>query len=242
MRLRDLRPGHLRSVAKTAWLFGRSRYCPICSGHSRKFVASGVLPRPDARCPWCDSLERHRLVWRYFQERTDLFDSKPKRMLHVAPEAHIRRQLAPLPGLDYLAADLNGMDATEAVDITDIRHPDDTFDAICCSHVLEHVPDDRRAMAELHRVLSPSGWAVLLVPITAAETVEACGAIDPETRLRLFGQEDHVRRYGPDFVDRLRDVGFDVKKFVAGDFLGREERVRIAVHTEAAGEIFHCTK
>ncbi len=163
-------------------------------------------------------------------------------MLHVAPEAHIRRQLEPLRGLDHLAADLSGVDAAEEVDITDIRHPDNSFDVICCSHVLEHVPDDRQAMAELHRVLSPSGWAVLLVPITATETVEGGRATDPETRLRLFGQEDHVRRYGPDFVDRLRDVGFEVEKFVAGDFLGREERVRIAVHTEAAGEIFHCTK
>ena len=163
-------------------------------------------------------------------------------MLHVAPEPHIGRQLEPLLGLDYFAADLNGVDATEEVDITDIQHPDNSFDIICCSHVLEHIPDDRQAMAELHRVLSPSGWAVLLVPITATETVEGGRATDPETRLRLFGQEDHVRRYGPDFVDRLRDVGFEVEKFVAGDFLSREERVRIAVHTEPAGEIFHCTK
>ena len=46
------------------------------------------------------------------------------------------------------------------------------FDVIYCSHVLEHVPDDRLAMGELRRVLKRAGWAVLLVPITAEQTIE----------------------------------------------------------------------
>ena len=145
-----------------------------------------------------------------------------------------------LPG--HLGVDLSSADETERMDITDIPHPDDSFDVIYCSHVFEHIPDDRRAMSELFRVLRPSGWAVLLVPITTEETIEDASATDSETRLRLFGQEDHVRRYGPDFADRLRESGFRVEKFSAGDFLDKEELHRMAVHTEAAGVIFYCTE
>src|SRR5262249_12426105 len=77
-------------------------------------------------------------------------------------------------------------------------------------HVLEHVPDDRRAMREFYRVLKPGGWAILLVPITVERTFEDPAVVDPAERLRLFGQEDHVRRYGPDYGDRLSEAGFAV--------------------------------
>jgi SAM-dependent methyltransferase len=91
------------------------------------------------------------------------------------------------------------------MDITDIQYPKDTFDVIYCSHVLEHVVDDRKAMREFHRVLRPDGWALLLVPITVEKTFEDPSVTDPEERLSVFGQEDHVRCYGPDYVERLRN-------------------------------------
>jgi SAM-dependent methyltransferase len=96
------------------------------------------------------------------------------------------------------------------MDITDIQYPDDTFDVIYCSHVLEHVQDDRKAIGEFYRVLKPGGWAILQVPITADTTFEDPKIINPKERERLFGQYDHARRYGPDYKDRLMEPGFSV--------------------------------
>jgi hypothetical protein len=101
--------------------------------------------------------------------------------------------------------------------------------------------DDRQAIHEFYRILKPDGWAVILVPITADKTFEDSSIIDPCERLKLFGQEDHVRRYGPDFMDRLSEVGFKVKVTTPLDFLAEEEIVYMGI-TDAAGEIFHCTK
>ncbi len=131
-------------------------------------------------------------------------------MLHIAPELQLSRLFRAQPSLDYLSADLKSPRAMVKMDITDIPYPDHTFDVIYCSHVLEHVPDDRKAMRELHRVLKPGGWAILQVPITAKATVEDPAVTDPQERLRLYGQIDHVRRYGPDYKDRLVEAGFGV--------------------------------
>ncbi len=127
------------------------------------------------------------------------------------------------------------------MDITDIDYADETFDVIFCSHVLEHVPDDRRAIRELNRVLKSDGWAVFLVPVTAERTFEDRSITAPSDRLRLFGHEDHVRRYGPDFVERLEAGGFTVGVTIASDFLTRKEIIRMGI-TDAAGKIYHCTK
>jgi hypothetical protein len=107
--------------------------------------------------------------------------------------------------------------------------------------VLEHVSDDLQAIGEFHRILKSDGWAVLLVPITADKTFEDSSIIDQYERLKLFGQEDHVRRYGPDFIDRLSEVGFKARVTIPSDFLAEEEIVLMGI-TDAAGEIFHCTK
>jgi SAM-dependent methyltransferase len=230
-----------RAVTERVQLFGWQRYCPICESSARKFLGFGRPPRSDARCPWCDSLERHRLLWCYFQRMTDLFDGRRKTMLHFAPEPGLEPHLSAALGPLYITADLTSTTVRERMDVTRIGHPNDSFDVIYCSHVLEHVDDDRRAMAELFRVLKPSGWAVLLVPITAEKTFEDPAVTDPQERLRLFGQEDHVRRYGPDYVDRLETAGFLVRRVAPADFLSPRDIRRMAV-TVAAGDIFHCTK
>jgi len=127
------------------------------------------------------------------------------------------------------------------MDITAIQFPSESFGIIYCSHVLEHVPDDKQAMREFCRVLKPDGWAILLVPITADKTFEDASVTDPAERLRLFGQEDHVRRYGPDYMDRLRESGFKVEKTSVADLVSPEDAVRMGL-TAASGDIFHCTK
>jgi SAM-dependent methyltransferase len=191
--------------------FGLRRYCPCCKSHLARFKPFGLIPRPEARCPVCGALERHRLVWLYFQSRTNLFDGRPKKMLHVAPEPQLSLLFRKAKYLEYLSADLDDPGAMVKMDITDIKYPDNFFDVIYCSHVLEHVPDDRKAMAEFYRILKPGGWAILQVPITADRTFEDPTVTAPADRERLFGQFDHVRRYGPDYGERLVAAGFSVK-------------------------------
>jgi ubiquinone/menaquinone biosynthesis C-methylase UbiE len=127
------------------------------------------------------------------------------------------------------------------MDITDIQYPDESFDVIYCSHVLEHVPEDRQALREFYRVLRRGGWAVLLVPITADRTCEDPSAVDPSERKRVFGQEDHVRRYGPEFRDRLCEAGFDVCVRQVSELCSEEEAVRMGL-TAASGAIYCCRR
>jgi hypothetical protein len=141
----------VRNFTLGAWYRGTARWCPVCQQSARRFLRFGpVVAREDARCPHCGALERHRLVWLYLVNRTELFDGKPKRMLHVAPEQCFERRLRARLGAGYLTADLLDPHTMERMDITDIQYPDESFDVIYCSHVLEHVPDDRRAMREFH--------------------------------------------------------------------------------------------
>jgi SAM-dependent methyltransferase len=186
--------------------------CPICGTVTKEFLAAGVKRVvPDRRCPTCTSLERHRSVWLFFQQRTNLF-TEPVRMLHIAPESATGPRVAALPNVQYLSADLDTDRAMVNFDLTDIPYPDGSFDAIFASHVLEHIPDDRRAMSEMCRVLAPGGWAVLLVPMFGPNTREDFTIVDPAERERLFGQHDHVRMYGHDgeYERRLEEAGFEV--------------------------------
>ena len=213
----------------------------MCGGSSREFLRFGADRREDAMCPRCGALERHRFVWRYFETKTDLFDGRPKRVLHVAPERCFTPRLRRRLGLGYTTADLRDPRAMLRMDITRIELPDGSFDVVYCSHVLEHVPDDRAALRELHRVLRPGGWAILLVPITAERTIEDPSVLDPLARLKTFGQRDHVRRYGPDFVDRLREAGFAVKVERVRDCFEPGAAIRMGL-TPASGDIHHCVK
>src|SRR5690606_8666735 len=124
------------------------------------------------------------------------------------PEACFEARLRQRLGEEYLTADLLNPHVMVQMDITDIQYPAGSFDVIYCSHVLEHVPDDQQAIRELCRVRRPGGWAVLMVPITVERTYEDPSITDPAGRLAAFGQENHVRRYGLDFAERLCAAGF----------------------------------
>jgi SAM-dependent methyltransferase len=149
-------------------------------------------------------------MWLYLTQKTGLFDGKQKRMLHIAPEPELSRLIQKADYINYLSADLFAPDAMVKMDTTDIQYPDNTFDVIYCSHVLEHIKDDRIAIGELYRVLKAGCWAILQVPIAAGTTLEDPTVISPKERERLYGQYDHVRRYGRDYKDRLMEAGFSV--------------------------------
>jgi SAM-dependent methyltransferase len=222
--------------------FGRTYYCPVCQNSVRRFLPFGFIPRPNAYCPVCGALERHRLVWLAFLYKTTLFDCTPKRMLHIAPEASIQTKLRHIDNLDYLAADISDPQAMVKMDITNIQYPDNTFDAIYCSHVLEHIPNDLQAMRELYRVLTSEGWAIFMVPMRNGPTIEDPSVTSPAERERLFGEHDHVRLYGLDFKDRLKDAGFHITVLSMADFADVADLSRIGVTSTNNFTIFLCKK
>jgi SAM-dependent methyltransferase len=231
----------LRNGIDTLPYISNRRYCPVCCTSSSHFRKFGRTSRKDAKCIHCKSLERHRFLWLYLQKKTNLFNSSSPRVLHIAPKSCFLPNLQNSLGEGYLTADLADPNVMVKMDITDIQYPDNTFDVILCNHVLEHIPDDRRAMRELYRVLKSTGWAILLVPITCDITYEDPEIVTPEDRLKAFGQEDHVRRYGPDYLDRLREAGFNIKTTKISDFVNVKDAVRMGL-TSASGDIYYCTK
>jgi SAM-dependent methyltransferase len=204
---------------------GGRYHCPVCGWGFRRFLPAGLDlplfrehkvvgagPRPNATCPLCRSSDRERHLFLFLKHATPLFRDRLK-VLHVGPEHNLCRILGGLRNLDYLSADLCSPRAKMRLDVTQIPYRDGTFDVILCNHVLEHVPDDRRALAELFRVLRPGGWAVLQVPLCLSidYTYEDPSVTTGEERERLFGQHDHVRLYAADYKDRLESAGFQVE-------------------------------
>lgn len=218
------------SKLKKPIYMGNRVYCPVCERKSRAFAPFGYIHRRyRARCIWCGSLERHRLVIQYIKRnvfpRSNKVDAK---FLHIAPEDCLKSYFKNVFHGKYITSDIE-MDGVDLkFDLMDIPFGDSHFDLIYCSHVLEHVNDDFKAMRELYRVLSKTGIAIILVPITAAlkDTIEGKNVTDLALRTRLFGQPDHLRRYGLDFPERLKSVGFSVDAVKAQDFLTPAEVVR----------------
>ena len=210
---------------------GRRVSCPVCRGRFRYFKPDHN--RPDAICPGCLSQERHRALWLYLSEHPQLLDGATS-LLHFAPEPRIEGQLRARPGLRYVSADLVSPRAMDKVDITALPYADAGFDAILCSHVLEHVDDDRGAMREMRRVLAPGGWALVMVPVdhNRASTLEDPAIRTPEQRRSAYLQEDHVRLYGSDLASRLDEQGFrtTVISYVRG--LAPELRARHGLRVE----------
>jgi SAM-dependent methyltransferase len=184
--------------------------CPCCGGSF-----GGFMPREGragAACPRCGALERHRLLWLWLREQLRLGD-EVRDVLHVAPEPGLRRALRSVAGLRWVGGDLSPEDpGVAAIDLTSLPFDDSSVDLVLCSHVLEHVADDGAALREIRRVLRPRGRAVLQQPVDGTlERTREDPSASPADRLRLFGQEDHVRLYGRDFADRLRAAGLDVE-------------------------------
>ena len=213
---------------------GRKFACPLCGKKFRKLLPYGyVTSRKNALCPHCLSLERHRLLWLYLQRETDLLTTLPH-LLHIAPEVCLMRHLKPHyrhNKAHYTTADLESPLADLHFDIQQIPIQDEQFDVVICNHLMEHVEDDLQAMRELHRILRPGGWGLLLSPVdlNRAETFEDDSITDPAERTRIFGQYDHRRLYGNDFADRLRQVGFEVEDLNYAARLTAEERIRFAL-------------
>jgi SAM-dependent methyltransferase len=200
--------------------------CPLCGHDFDRF--RNAWNRPDALCWRCGAHERHRAQWLLFERRPELL-AGARSLLHFSPEWCLRRRLSAIPGLRYVTTDLDPAQAADLrLDVTALDLPDDSFDAVICSHVLEHVPDDRAAMRELHRVTAPGGFTLVMVPLALdrAQTFEDPSITAPDERLRAFLQHDHVRLYAPDIADRLRAAGFAVEIVDTAGELGPDQAAR----------------
>ena len=194
------------------YLKGTTYTDPIDGKSFKKFLPYGYgKQRSNALSPSTLSLERHRLLWLYLKNETSFFSEKHK-VLHFAPEQAFYKRFRKMKNLVYTTTDLNSPLADVKADICNLPFKDNEFDFIFCNHVLEHIPDDTKAMQELYRVLAPSGVGIFQIPqdLTRANTFEDNSITDPKERAIIFGQYDHVRVYGRDYFDKLRAIGFDV--------------------------------
>lgn len=204
-------------------------HCPICDTGFKVFLPFEPGLRPHARCPKCNSLERNRLIWLYLQFKTGFFQH-PWKLLHIAPNQALFNKFRNQSGLTYNPIDLETAtypaSGVKAMNATNLAYRDDKFDFIICSHVLEHVKDDATAISELKRVLKAGGTGILLVPLdeTRDESFEDATIKDPEERKRFFGQSDHVRIYGRDFPERLKNTGLSVNPVNFASEFSQKER------------------
>ena len=238
-----MHPGRVASAVERRVQMLRHRgsevLCPICGHGFDRFKDD--WNRPDALCWRCGSHERHRAQWLVLTGPRDLLRSS-RSLLHFAPEWTLRHQLQRLPGLRYVTADLYRDDVDLRLDVTALELVDASFEAVLCSHVLEHVDDDAAAMRELARVTAPGGWCLVMVPLDLGrrETYEDPAITTPDARRRAFWQHDHVRLYAADIGDRLSDAGFAVERLQPERELGAETVRRCRINE--ADEIWLCRR
>lgn len=187
---------------------------PIDGKRFKTFLPYGYgKQRNNVLSPSTLSLERHRLLWLYLKQETDFFTA-PKKVLHFAPEQCFLKRFKALKNLDYTTTDLVSPIADVKADICNLPFEDDSFDVILCNHVLEHIPDDTKAMQELFRVMKPGGMGIFQIPqdLNRETTFEDDTITDKAERAKIFGQYDHVRVYGRDYFNKLRSIGFKVEE------------------------------
>ena len=219
---------------------GRGKECPLCGCRRRKFLPYGyVQPRENALCPGCLSLERHRLLWLWLVRESDIGRGAmalPK-LLHIAPEVALMRKFRKMYASQpehYVTADLESPLADMHFDVQSIPLEDESFDALICNHIMEHVEDDGKALSELYRILRPNGWGVILSPVDLERetTFEDDTITDEKERTRIFGQYDHRRIYGRDYAARLERAGFEVYDIPYSEAFTHKEQQMYALSDE----------
>lgn len=216
------------------WYRGNRYEDPIDGKKFRKFLPYGyAVQRENVLSPSTLSLERHRLLWLYLTNETDLFNRNIK-VLHVAPEQAFYKRFRKQPNWEYITTDLFSPLADVKADLCNLPFQDNSFDLILCNHVLEHIPDDQKAMQELFRVMKKGGVGIFQVPqdYQRSTTFEDNTITDPKERTKIFGQYDHVRIYGMDYFDKLRNIGFLVEEITYAQKLTPEqiEKYRIVAN------------
>lgn len=233
-----IKASYLVRPALAFWLKGNKFTDPIDGKSFRKMLPYGYeTQRENVLSPSTLSLERHRLLWLYLKNETDFFTATEKKsLLHFAPEQCFLKRFRKQQNLIYTTTDLESPIADVKADICNLPFEDNSFDIIFCNHVLEHIPDDTKAMQELYRVLQPGGLGIFQIPqdLSRATTFEDDSITDPKERAKIFGQYDHVRVYGKDYFDKLRSIGFEVNEV---DYTQKLSSNLVEKYALAKGEI-----
>ena len=209
-----IRLSYLARPILAFFLKGNTFTDPIDGKSFKTFLPYGYgNQRNNVLSPSTLSLERHRLLWLYLKNETDFF-TVPKKILHFAPEQAFYKRFRKMKNLEYVTTDLNSPLADVKADICNLPFKDEEFDVILCNHVLEHIPDDTKAMQELYRVMKVGGLGIFQIPqdLNREKTFEDNSITDQKERAKIFGQYDHVRIYGRDYFDKLRSIGFKVEE------------------------------
>lgn len=179
--------------------------CPICN-YRGPFI--DVNPptglRKHAKCPKCKALERHRIQYIVMNDVLNSINTSSLKMLHFAPEPFFKDFFSKRFS-QYETADLSMNGVDHNVDLQRLPFEDETYDFIFASHVLEHIPDDKKAISEIRRILKPRGIAVLPVPLVAEKTIEYPEPNPQETY--------HIRAPGLDYFDRYSQFFSKIEKF-----------------------------
>lgn len=248
-----------RALRTIFWKMSAFRYignqfsCPVCGGHFRRmkpytgsyYIKGELIDHytKNAICPNCNSDIRHRFIFTFLTNSTNLLKSKIK-LLHFAPEERIFNFLNRQENVEYVTCDIDPSSYPGAikVDITDIQFADGSFDAIICSHVLEHIKNDIQAIKELYRILKPNGWALITIPIYGETTFEE-PELDYKGRKKVYGIGDHMRMNGLDFGLKPSNAGFSVTIYSTDDVPGKYiDRSVNSPHVDSDKYLFFCKK
>lgn len=232
-------------IHKIVFVFyrGNQYYCNCCKKSFRKFIAKGNPKRPNAKCPYCTSLERTRILDLYLENEIKIYTQKNISILHIGPEYGIQKKLMQAPS-NYIDCDINAAMARYTIDIRTIPFPDQTFDIIICSNVLSHIREEDIALTELYRVLKHNGILLLqtYIPEHNNTTIEETNLINKKDRARIYGEPALWRLHGHDLGNKLEQFGFAVHKI---DYRLQLSPSVLKTHSLGNGEreiIWKCTK
>ncbi len=221
----------MRSIYSLPYKGGDQYRCSICNTCLKKWIP--INNAFDYLCPACGSIARARFLSKVLDDQLNLSDQS-WRVLHFSPSRALKRKLRKYSNLDYVTTDYESKHEDRNYDITSIPEPDNSYDLIICFHVLEHIPDDKKAMQELYRLVKPGGKVLLQTPFQEGATYEDPSITSEADREKHFGQKDHVRIYGfDDFLLRLQTVGFNVKRQATKELIDHEEISRLQIKAES---------
>lgn len=221
---------------------GTNVTCNCCNKNFSKFLPYGdsKIKRSNAICPWCQSLERTRMLWDFLNNSEHL--KKGNKVLHFAPAKVIENILKTNKNINYLSADINPVLAMDVVDITNIKYNDNSFDLIICGHVLSVVKEDIKAFEELYRILKKGGTLIVMEHIYNKydTTFEVFSINTDDERTKLYGQSYLQRLYGNDFKNKPLNIGFVVQEYNHLETLSSTEINKYGMQN--AGLLFLCKK
>ena len=187
--------------------YGDLKNCPVVI-NALAIIGSNIA---EFNCPKCTCHDRERHLFLYLTNIGMLKKFNGAKILHFAPESELQKIIVSQSPKEYIKCDLYPTQPDMLrVDMLDIQFESRTFDYVIANHVLEHVPNDLKAISELHRVLKKGGMAILQTPYSnkLLSTFSDPGIDDDFARLQIYGQEDHMRLYGKDIFSRFQSVGF----------------------------------